>query len=535
MVGMKIRYLFLALAFTVVVMVIVWLPPQSLAFLISDDAYYYFLTAHNIAKGLGSTFDGTNLTNGYHPQWMLLIVPIYYLIDDLDNALKGVVLIQFLLAVCSACFIYMLNKLKYGKNGAILSVILYITLFSPSVLMFNGLESGLFIFWIVFSFYLIERYDLLSPKATYSKTMLLGLLLAGMVTARLDSAFIVVALALLRSVFFIRNEKRNLIHLIKLYFPTYFVFFLLVAPYFIWNYVVFSHFTPISGAIKSTFPNIYSGNQLGLASLPFVVPFLFIFACILFLLLFNLREFSRTYVEKWRYSGKEMFGVSLAIGCMIHLIWTVLYMSFGVYQWHFVAYIPVIIYYVNYFLQRLPNLRVYRDQALMRNPILIASAVMAVLFNGVVSLDKGIHHADRIKAARWAYGNIAKDEAVAMSDAGAFAYFSSRRTVNLDGLINSYEFQENVKCGKLDLILKDNNIKYIADAFARCDEESDEIRLLSWQGENYRNPIGYTLEVLTKDAVYTGIPKVNRPISSKRKVCFRVWKIDDVKVKREGA
>lgn len=533
---MKSGYWFLALTLTVVViMVIVYLPPQSLAYLISDDAYYYFLTAHNIAKGVGSTFDGINLTNGYHPQWMLLIIPIYYLIDNLDDALKGIVVIQYLLAVCSACFIYLLNKLKYGKNSAILSVIIFITLFSPVMLMFNGLESGLFIFWVAFSFYLIERYDLLSPQTTFNKTMLLGLLMAGMVTARLDSAFIVVALALLRSVFFVRDKKRGFIYLIKFYFPAYFVFFLLVAPYFIWNYFVFSHLTPISGAIKSTFPNIYNGNQLGISSLPFVVPFFFVFVCILFLFLFNMRNLSRVYAERWRSSGNEMFGVALAIGCMVHLIWTALYMSFGVYQWHFVAYIPVIIYFSNYLLHRLSNLRVYKDLALMKNPILIAAAIMAVLFNGVVCVDKGIHHADRIDAARWAYGNIANDEAVAMSDAGAFAYFSNRRTVNLDGLINSYDFQENVKNGKLDLILKANNIKYIANAYARCDEGIGEIRLLSWRGKNSRHPIGYVFEVLSKDAVYTGTPKINRPISNRSEVCFRVWKIDDVDVRRVGA
>ena len=37
-----------------------------------DDAYYYFKVAQNISEGHGSTFDGINLTNGYHPLWMLV-------------------------------------------------------------------------------------------------------------------------------------------------------------------------------------------------------------------------------------------------------------------------------------------------------------------------------------------------------------------------------------------------------------------------------------------------------------------------------
>jgi hypothetical protein len=35
-----------------------------------DDAYYYFKVAQNISEGKGSTFDGINPTNGYHPLWI---------------------------------------------------------------------------------------------------------------------------------------------------------------------------------------------------------------------------------------------------------------------------------------------------------------------------------------------------------------------------------------------------------------------------------------------------------------------------------
>ena len=39
-----------------------------------DDAYYYFKVAQNISEGHGSTFDGINRTNGYHPLWMAVHV-----------------------------------------------------------------------------------------------------------------------------------------------------------------------------------------------------------------------------------------------------------------------------------------------------------------------------------------------------------------------------------------------------------------------------------------------------------------------------
>jgi hypothetical protein len=38
-----------------------------------DDFYYYLAVARNLADGLGSTFDGRTLTNGYHPLYLLLL------------------------------------------------------------------------------------------------------------------------------------------------------------------------------------------------------------------------------------------------------------------------------------------------------------------------------------------------------------------------------------------------------------------------------------------------------------------------------
>ena len=48
----------------------------------SDDAFYYFQIAHNLAEGKFSTFDGgITRTNGYHPLWLFLITPFYWIFD----------------------------------------------------------------------------------------------------------------------------------------------------------------------------------------------------------------------------------------------------------------------------------------------------------------------------------------------------------------------------------------------------------------------------------------------------------------------
>ena len=59
-------------------LLIVFAPATFLvANLIPDDAFYYFQLAQNIVHGAGSTVDGVNFTNGYHPLWLLILLPIF--------------------------------------------------------------------------------------------------------------------------------------------------------------------------------------------------------------------------------------------------------------------------------------------------------------------------------------------------------------------------------------------------------------------------------------------------------------------------
>ena len=69
-------------------------PEQSLAFLFYDDAYYYLGVARSLAAGAGSTFDGINSTNGYHPLWMWMLAPIFWITSDPGRAVRIIHLIM---------------------------------------------------------------------------------------------------------------------------------------------------------------------------------------------------------------------------------------------------------------------------------------------------------------------------------------------------------------------------------------------------------------------------------------------------------
>ena len=72
-----------------------------------DDAYYYFKVAQNISEGYGSSFDKINLTNGYHPLWMLICIPIFALARfDVILPLRVLLVVIALIQAITAVLIY---------------------------------------------------------------------------------------------------------------------------------------------------------------------------------------------------------------------------------------------------------------------------------------------------------------------------------------------------------------------------------------------------------------------------------------------
>ena len=69
----------------------------DLAVTTRDDGFYYFQIAWNMAQGRFSTFDGgITQTNGYHPLWLFLITPFYWFLDK-ESALFAIRALEIML------------------------------------------------------------------------------------------------------------------------------------------------------------------------------------------------------------------------------------------------------------------------------------------------------------------------------------------------------------------------------------------------------------------------------------------------------
>jgi hypothetical protein len=47
----------------------------------ADDAYYYFDVASHLVHGRGLSTDGIHTTNGFHPLWMVMLLPFAAIFD----------------------------------------------------------------------------------------------------------------------------------------------------------------------------------------------------------------------------------------------------------------------------------------------------------------------------------------------------------------------------------------------------------------------------------------------------------------------
>lgn len=161
---------------------------------IRDDAYYYFKVAQNISEGHGSTFDGIHLTNGYHPLWLLICIPVFALTRyDLILPLRVLAVITGVLQYGTAMFLYRLVRMAVSPAAGFLTAAYW--LFNSYILLFlykTGVESGIALLALTAFLYLVYKFDTSRAQSdrTIPRIAVLGAFALLTTLGRLDLAFI---------------------------------------------------------------------------------------------------------------------------------------------------------------------------------------------------------------------------------------------------------------------------------------------------------------------------------------------------------
>ncbi len=508
----------------VLVTAIFYLPLEKTLYFFSDDAYYYFKVASNIVAGHGSTFDSYNLSNGYHPLWMVLILPIYYLTgNSAELSLQLIFTLQVVLGVFSYWFCWMYVYRVMSRYYAVLSLFILAVFASPILIAFNGLESALLLFCL-FGILLVDRnYDLFH-EISAGKILLTGVLFGFLFMTRLDTAYIIIAFALLKVFGKDRDSGfiKNALALFVRYIPAIFILVLISTPYFLWNYSTFGHLTPISGQIKSSFPYPHLNFNLHAGALPYTLTFIFANLWILaeFLLF---RGSNKTF-----FKTQSAFVKVYWLGVLIHYVWSSLFMQWAVFQWHFTAYIPLLVIF-SLHLIKVVNARL--NTVGYHTALAAIVCLLSIAYNSIVYIDKGVHLSYVYHSALWFRDNADANTSVALADAGIFGYFSGHPTINLDGLINGYEFQESIMDGSLPNFLKKQHVSYIVHTETGCEYSDKKLDINAYQGKLKYSPVGFSVILDRNDEFYKSPPVRYRPVSENSISCLVIWNLDTTKLR----
>ena len=436
-----------------------------------DDSFYYFQIARNLAEGKFSTFDGgITRTNGYHPLWLFLITPFYWIFDR-EAALFAIKAFEIMLVAGGVALVTAAARLARMPWYLMFAALPMLYLERDLI---RGLEAAAALFMLGL---FILTVCLFARSPAQWKWPLAAVAFA-LPWVRLE--YIAISLAATGALCLIEwsrqerapgaplGERDRSVLSVKAVVP-----FLAagagILVYFAYNRLVFGGIVPVSGATKQMWSQLiwereggYSLTQNLLDTLQhfvFDIGLLVALEICTYLLLvwwFACRSRSR---KDWLLLA-FLAGVSgLAVGHLAKFGQTVLTVdsNYGIYGWYFVpAYlmmaliIPVRCYVAIYFVHRFIGPKSHRMTQFLSLGIVVVGAIFLVakadftppleFFDRMsgstvreweVTSHMGVQIMDRL---------LPEESVVGSWDAGVIGYFSRYPVVNLDGLVNSYEY-----------------------------------------------------------------------------------------------
>ena len=482
-----------ALAVTVVWLAVLVLWADAPFALTFDDAFYYFGIARNVAHGHGSTFDGIDPTNGYHPLWMLMAVPVYALGLDGTTAVRVLLAVQVLffgaalvtLAVVAGRAIDGWQRLRSTRSDdgpraaawctATVAVTLAVTGGNPFIVkvFVNGLESGVLVLLdaLILAVGSVWRTRWLT-RGTRGARLAVGCLLALTILARTDSVLLVAGLGLW-ALAEARGLGRRAVRPMLELFATPVV---ALAGYLLSNQVQFGIWLQISGIVKRQ--DLTVTRALIMA------------AVVILALAIGRWGWRRLRASRGgqRFHRVGRFTASTAWFAGFAIVLVAYYQVLQTQQWLW-YYCPVVLYglfllvlgvadFVESAVVEAPATgSVARAlapiEAILLIPLLVAFVLQARTFADPHLRSILIANRD---AGEWIDQNLPPDAVLASWDAGVVGYYANRPVINLDGVANSQEYYDAGRSGTIGAFLEARGLTGIVNHGLPVDGEDPDIR-----------------------------------------------------------
>jgi hypothetical protein len=420
------------------------------AFLFTDDAYYYFGVARNIASGEGSTFTGLVETNGYHPLWMVALSAVGLVLRGTYTFLIGVAVLQTVLwigAVREAILIgRRLGSEALGVAGMVALGFLGVI---TGQLAFNGMESAPLLFLLLLTVRLTLEVDEEDPRALRR----LGVVLALVCLTRLDATATAVALAAV--VAFRGRPAWSVLRTRAV---------LLLGPagaalvvYAVLNQLVFGSPTPVSGRAKSLgapFWNEHPLDQFLKAGQYSGRPlWLGVATLVMLAVALLLRDWRTTA------AGRRLAACAgaLLVGQAVLLVYLTVATSYRIWAWYHYN-LAILAFCAAALLAQSLSVR----RGAIAAPVCLVLGAAFVVAQVPATFDSGVNHSHRaIELVEFIEDELPDDAVLAMGDrAGFVGYLADRPMLQTEGLMADTDWLHDLAEGTAPARMAEEGVDY---------------------------------------------------------------------------
>jgi len=453
--------------------------------LLADDAFYYYMLAKNMVYGQGVVFNEGVITNGFHPLYALILLPVFSLLYPLGEnvPIYASLYILTLFSVATSILLYLITGKLVNKNAGLLAA--FIWLFNPYILFVSllGLETPIQIFLIsLLTYYLLSRES--KTDFTFRESMVIGLLIGLVFLSRMDGLSIAVGVGvslILRKLLHERSGKSfNINQLLK---PDLVVIsvvaFLTVLPWVSWTLLEAGRLTPVSGdALRIMRLNAYENlpyyrkalvgvfntgtytAKFFMCSIKNTTQGSYFVAVALFLPILILLLRKDDLIKKLLKSLDF-----LVIGSIVYYSFYWFY-QFGLREWYslYTLFLLTIVFSTT-IIKIITEIKSEKLKKITYS-LLIFFLVSTYVTGGVIRYVGGSYPQLELnwRAAKYISMEIPENVILGSFNTGAFQYYTKdHEVINLDGVMNSLSYHARKK-NRMEEYILEKNISYIIDS-----------------------------------------------------------------------
>lgn len=433
----------------------------------ADDAYFYLQVASQIHGGHGSTFNQITPTNGYHPLWMLCCTGLFSLTGGARMAaLHAAIGLQQAMGLASVVLFLLMARRLSVRRGFLALPVLFL-FFSTRLYASEAYVNGFFLLLMLWAGVGLAERALTGERVPLLQALAAGCFGGLAMLARLDNVFVTGCFMLCTAGLLcggcpFQLFSRGVIGRVLLLGGGCLAVF---VPYLLVNRALFGHWMPVSGAIKSTLPNLVF-NTDGLSGIGKVCAVAGVggLAAALFSRMAPIRRYLLTVLS----GGVVLHAAQIVFTTSHHTQW----------PWYYVAGVINLCFCGVLLADRLASVRGFGWVLSVRFAlpvslmlVTVVNAYAALRYRSSAPTIRESFEAERLAAgedlrwqqrtAEWLRATLPPGTAVAVYDwPGMFAYTSGLRILPIDGLINDYRYNDDVLKEGIGPFLKKRNVNY---------------------------------------------------------------------------